>query len=110
MLNAREAELITRARLKFEDSDGGGDIGWWTNTDDEIRWRLVVPTDGEYSISARVSCARQFSGSRVGVTVAGRSFPFSVPDTGEWYYYVDLALGNIPLKAGTYPVTVKPRK
>jgi hypothetical protein len=106
-LRAADAELKTAGSLKLESGSGAGNIGWWTSREDEIGWRLLVPRDGEYSLLARVSCETRFSGSAVKVAVGRRTFDFVMPDTGQWYYYRIIDLGDLSLKAGTYPVTVK---
>jgi mannan endo-1,4-beta-mannosidase len=106
-LGARAASLSTRARLRYEDSEGGGDDGWWTSTDDAIYWKLFVPADGEYGVSVRVSCDARYPGSRVAVMVGRQTLFFVMPGTGDWLTYRDVSLGRITLKAGTYPVLVK---
>jgi hypothetical protein len=106
-LRAKNARLNTTARLAIETTAEGGNVGWWTSVADEIIWQLSVPKDGVYAVSVRIACDKRFPGSKIGVTVGGRTLFFTVPDTGEWSNYRDLAIGNIVLKAGSYPVKVK---
>ncbi len=107
-LLAIEAVLKTKAQLKIEEINGN--VGWWTNTDDEIYWSLVVPQSGEYEVVAWIACDPRYSGSLVNVTVDNKILTFTVPNTGGWFMYHNMIIGRITLKKGTYPVLVKAKK
>jgi hypothetical protein len=106
-LTAETARLKTAARLKLETIGGVSNVGWWTSTEDEIGWRLAVPADGDYRVTATVSCARDTAGSIVRLDVGGQQLSFAMPDTGEWSNFRDLTIGTLALKSGAWPVTVK---
>jgi hypothetical protein len=104
-LKAEDAELVTTGQLQLEDANMN--IGWWASTDDQIKWTLEVPEDGEYTVLYRYSLDPQFPGSVVKLTVGDQSLEYTMEDTGEWSNYRTLEVGKMSLKAGSQPVVIQ---
>ena len=102
-LEAKDAILVTEAQLQTD----GINIGWWTNTDEEIQWKFDVTDAGEYEIFARISCDPQFPGSVVNVTLNNKTLSFTVPDTGGWENFTRIGVGKVSLSAGSYTIVLK---
>ena len=107
VLGAGEAALQTGAQLRYEESGDGGNIGWWTSLQDEIRWDMTIPQNGEYAVTALMSCDPPFRGSTVNIIVDKQTISFNVPDTGSWQTYREVPLGNLRLKKGKHSVALR---
>ncbi|MBN2532217.1 MAG: hypothetical protein JXB88_04965 [Spirochaetales bacterium] len=106
-LSAVDAQLKTTGNLVYEEGPDRDNIGWWEKEDDEIIWTFDVADAGEYKVTVKIACDPQFAGSTVGVTVAGETLPFKVPDTGDWSAFIDVEVGSVKLDVGSQTLVVK---
>jgi hypothetical protein len=104
-LKAEDAELVTTGQLQLEDANMN--IGWWSSTDDQAKWTLEVPADGEYTVAFRYSVAESFKGAMVKLMVGDASLEWEVETTGEWANYRTKEIGKMNLKAGSQPVVIQ---
>ena len=104
-LSAVDAELVTEGQLQLEDANQN--IGWWASTDDQARWTLEVPEDGEYTVLARYSCTETQPGSVVKLTVGDASLEYTVESTVDWTSYTKREMGKMKLKKGSQPVVIQ---
>jgi len=107
-LIAEEAELVTNAQLQIEDANKN--IGWWGSIDDQAKWTLDVPEDGEYTVLFTYSLDPQFPGSLVKLTVGDASLEYKTRDTGAWSNYTTREAGKMMLKKGKQPVVIQATK
>jgi hypothetical protein len=105
VLKAEDAELVTDAQLQLEDANMN--IGWWASTDDQAKWTLEVPEDGEYTVLARYSCTETQPGAVVKLTVGDQSIEYKVRSTSDWVSYTKREMGKMTLKAGSQPVVIQ---
>lgn len=108
VLKAEDAELVTTGQLQIEDANKN--LGWWGKTDDQAKWTLEVPEDGEYKVTYRYSLDPQFPGSTVKLTVGDASIEYVCKDTSAWSSYVKREAGKMNLKKGKQPVVIQATK
>jgi uncharacterized protein YaiE (UPF0345 family) len=106
-LRARDAELETESQLVYEEGPDRDCIGWWTHPNDKIKWTFDVADAGSYIVVVKVACASSFAGSKVGVTVAGQTLEFDMPDTNEWESYNKVEVGTVDLESGSHTLVVQ---
>ena len=104
-LKAEDADLVTDSQLQIEDANMN--IGWWSSLNDQAKWTLEVPEDGEYSVVIRYSVADSFAGATVKLTVGETSVEWDVKTTNDWSSYTNKEVGKINLKAGSQPVVIQ---
>jgi hypothetical protein len=104
-LIAADAELVTEGQLQIEDANQN--IGWWASTDDQAKWTLDVPEDGEYTVLFTYSLDPEFPGSVVKLTVGDASIEYTCVDTGAWSTYTTREVGKMMLKKGSQPVVIQ---
>jgi len=107
-LTAAEAELITNGAMVLENGDTN--IGYWASTDDQAKWTLDVPEDGEYTVVCRYSCTESQPGSIVKLTVGDQSLEYKVKSTTDWTSYTKREMGKLNLKAGKQTVVAQATK
>ncbi len=107
-LAAADAELVTTGQLQIEDANSN--IGWWASTEDQAKWTLEVPEDGEYTVIARYSCTESQPGSMVKLTVGDASLEFKVKSTTDWTSYTKREAGKMTLKKGKQTVVIQATK
>ena len=81
------------------DSEGGHNIGW-TRTGEWLKYKLNVKQTGVYNITSRVASA--LATSKFILRVDGQNVTpvLSVPNTGAWQRYTNVATAGISLSAG----------
>lgn len=105
LLGANDAELT--GKLQQEP----GHIGYWTNTDDTVSWRLAVAKSGSYNASIEYACQDDSNGSEYEVKIGSQTIPGKVAGTGSFTEFTTEELGPIQLdKAEGLTVMVKATK
>ncbi|MBN2441311.1 MAG: hypothetical protein JXJ04_08190 [Spirochaetales bacterium] len=106
-LDSIDAQLTTDAQLVYEEGDDRGNVGYWTDPGDIITWNFDIAVKGKYMVYASVSCASEFAGSTIGVTINGETLTFIMPDTYEWSDFYKVEVGSIDLAPGSYTCAVQ---
>ncbi len=113
--------------LKFHNGPGYAHdwLTGWTDSQSRVQFELDVVTAGEYDVSLRYSCPAAAAGSKVRVTLGGRSTEFAVPaaepkdirlphrdEIGHQKYqnreWASLPLGRFPLSKGQNTLRLEP--
>lgn len=100
--------------VSFE--EGAGYAGWWhcLGKDWAIEWRFAPVPARRYSVEVRVASPERVAGEKILVTVTGPAnrgdqvLEGIVPDTGGPAKWKALKLGEVPVAAGVYTLTVRP--
>ena len=93
--------------LKEETRGDQANIGFWDSPKDWASWKVNFKQPGKFKITA--SCATMHSGVSISVVAAGQKLVGTVPASGAWEKFEELAVGTIEIKqAGEQAVTVRP--
>jgi alpha-L-fucosidase len=99
----------TSARVE---GSGPSNIGYWTDANDTVTWKLDVPTSaaGKYKVSVTYACQDDSAGSEYRVGVDGSDYVSGKVDpTGSWGNYKTVTLDDtITLGSGRQVLRVSP--
>ncbi len=83
-------------------------IGNWSDHNTWAFWVASSAAPGRYKVVIEHACAG-VAGADVDFTVAGKTFPFKVVETGGWDKFPATELGVVDLPAGIASIEVHPR-
>ncbi|MFO1063948.1 MAG: sulfatase-like hydrolase/transferase [Pirellulales bacterium] len=107
-LHAKDA-IIHAEKMRYEAESHKNVLGYWTNPADWAEWKFQVKKAGKYEIEVQQGCGANSGGAEVDVEVAGKSFRFTVVDTGHFQNMIQLVVGSIELGEGEQTLAIKPR-
>ena len=93
ILTANKAELTGSGPLSFEK---GGNLGWWTSTDNQANWRQEIVLPGKYAVL--FVYASNAKDSTFEFKVAGQKLNGIARHTGGWSEYATTMVGAVHLK------------
>jgi alpha-L-fucosidase len=102
VLAARDVE-VKGSSARVETIDGIESIGYWIDAKDTVHWKVMVPSEGEYSVVIDYSCTPDDAGSTV---VLGKDLSFTVDSTSGWNRFVKKTIGTIKLVKGAQTVSI----
>lgn len=101
-LAAEDAELTGQLQLE------SGYLGYWTNPDDTVTWRVAEMKPGTYRVSLDYACLNDSAGSGFEVKIGAQTITGKVQRTGSWKDFATVELGSVLLdKNSGLTVTVK---
>ncbi|MFV0338740.1 MAG: pectinesterase family protein, partial [Chthoniobacterales bacterium] len=100
-LPARDAH-IAGDNAKLE--NGGGNIGYWSNTNTSIQWDANLQT-GKYRIGLKYALQKDYAGSELNLSVGDKTFSFTPEATAGWEDYKILSVGELEV-GQPGPVTI----
>jgi len=107
-LHAKDA-VVHGKTLRYEPASHKNVLGFWTDPADWAEWTFTPPAAGRYEIEVQQGCGQGSGGARVDVEVGGKTFPFTVVDTGHFQQLVQVTVGQVDLPAGEQTLAVRPR-
>lgn len=107
-LHAQDAR-VHGDTLRYEPQPNKNVLGYWTNAGDWADWEFDITHAGTYEIEVQQGCGSGSGGAEVAVEVAGKSFKFTVQDTGHFQQMIQRVIGEVSLPAGHYTIAVKPQ-
>ncbi len=90
--------------LKVENSHGGANLGFWTNTADWVEWPFEVTKPGRVAASAEI--ASQGTGS-IEISIGEQKQVVKVPNTGDYAKFQRVDLGAFDLAKGKAQLSVR---
>ena len=101
-----EDAMLSGATLKVEELGDQSHIGFWTNPEDVVSWKLRTDHNGGYLV--QIESAAPSGGSVLLVQDVGK-LAYSVPQTGSYRSFVTTKVGEISLAKGTeLTLTLRP--
>lgn len=111
ILSATDADIQGNA-AKLEEKNGIPNIGYWTNGQDTVSWKLNVTRAGRYTVRVDYACAPGSDGSvyRIMVEGAGEGLSAQVESTGDWAQFAGRDLeGTLSLPVGQCTIRLVPQ-
>lgn len=96
VLSALDAQVVGD-QAQLETHPGSHRIGFWTNSSDYVVWDTEIPS-GQYTAELVYSRATK-TGTRATIVVGETEFPITLEQTGSWYRYRVMPLGDLILPA-----------
>jgi arylsulfatase A-like enzyme len=107
-LHAKEA-TVHGEKLRYEDLPQKNTLGFWTRAEDWASWKFNVETAGKYEIEIQQGCGKGSGGATVTMEVGGKTFEFTVTETGHFQHFILRTIGVVDLVAGPQEIAVKPK-
>lgn len=89
-------------QFRFEQTYGN--IGFWNQTDDFVKWVMEVPVDGEYEVLVDYACPEVAGKNTCRLNCSNQVLRANVISTASWDQYRELKIGTIELNEGTNTV------
>ena len=80
-------------------------IAYWFRKQEFLSWKMNVRTAGQYKISITFRCRKKYVGSRMVLSIGGKTFHFTVPAFGRFTVYT--IQDRMILNRGKYKVSLK---
>lgn len=111
-LTLRSADATTHSvMMRYEPATNKNCLGYWVNPADWADWNFTVAQPGTFDIEVWQGCGRDHGGSEVAVEAGGKSFPFTVEETGHFQNFVPRQVGRVTFaSAGPQTLAVKPQR
>lgn len=107
-LHAKDA-TVHGEKLRYEDPPQKNTLGFWTRAEDWASWKFDIATAGKYEIEIQQGCGKGSAGAEVAVEVGGKTFPFTVIETGHFQHFILRTIGVAELAAGPQEIALKPK-
>ncbi len=105
---AADATLETpNGNLQIETGGDAPNVGYWEKLNDVVTWEITVEYSCDYNVTVNYALSDTFTGSVVEVRIGDQVLRWQTAGTGDWSNYTTKDLGNVTLKAGTYPVVMQ---
>lgn len=94
--------------IEFSQDGDGYSIGWFAEGE-WVEYTVSAASTGVYSVAMRYATAAEDARGRIEFRRNGEvatAFDFDLANTGGWYAWRTVALGNVPLEEGEYIVRV----
>jgi hypothetical protein len=96
-------------KLRYEEPPQKNTLGFWTRAEDWASWKFDVPAAGKYEIEIQQGCGKGSGGATVDVEAGGKSFEFTVIETGHFQHFILRTIGIADLAAGPNEIALKPK-
>lgn len=107
-LHAKDA-TVHGEKLRYEDPPQKNTLGFWTRVEDWASWKFDVATAGKYEIEVQQGCGKGSAGAEVSVEIGGKTFPFTVIETGHFQHFILRIVGVVDLAVGPQEIALKPK-
>ena len=85
-------------------------LGYWVNPNDWASWTFPIEKPGTFKVELTQGCGAGHGGSEVSLLVGGKSFDFTVEDTGGFQNWKAREIGEVTLEEpGEYRLEVRPK-
>ncbi len=108
-LRAKDAVITARGGEGVH-LEAGGNVGYWSSTDDTVEWEYEIEEAGDYSVIVEYSVASSFKDAEVNVDVSGTVLAWTVENTREWSNYKKVDIGTVSLEEGANTLTMQATK
>ncbi len=96
--------------VRFEPLPHKNTLGYWVRADDWVSWEFEITKPGSFRVEILQGCGTGSGGSEVDFSIAGKSLPVVVEETGGFQKFVRREIGNVTIEQpGRHTLTVKPR-
>ncbi|BCM94260.1 hypothetical protein IAD21_06163 [Abditibacteriota bacterium] len=100
--------------ISLEGPEGRNNIGYWTNNQDALSWRVSTPNAGtsQYAVQLEYSCEPGSEGSTFAVFVDGNASGVTgtITPTNGWDDYRTMTLnGTLSLTSGMHTIRIVPK-
>ena len=86
-------------------------VGFWTDPEDYLVWRVQVAKPGAFRVKVTYACEPACAGSEYELRVGNQALRGRNEATKDWRTYTQADLGEIKIpRAGLVEFTVKPTK
>ena len=110
ILSAEGAKIHGKT-ARFESDENKRCIGYWTNANDWLSWRLEVPRNGDYDVFLTWACPAGVEGTDFSIKVRGnssRELRAKVEKTNSWKDFKKRKIGRLFLVNGVQQISLKP--
>lgn len=84
-----------------------GNLGWWSNADDQAAWTVEVPRAGKYAVWFDWACQNSNAGNSFVLQAGEQRLTGKVQGTGTWDNYRQAQVGELQLAAGRQRVLLR---
>lgn len=104
-------------RLEIRQSDWRGSVevveanyvgAWRCEGDWELRWRFAATTPDRYDVAIEVGCPEKEAGGEVEIVVGEQVLRGVVPDTGSWWQWKPITIGQVSLDTSPHTLVLRP--
>jgi alpha-L-fucosidase len=97
-------------RLERQPDSPESNLGYWTDTDDTVAWKLNLPTAGEYGVVWNMACDPKSAGAVIAIMNGKKDElgRFEVPSTGGWGIFRQVKSGTLKLPPGLTELRLVP--
>ncbi len=95
--------------LRYEPPPHKNTLGYWVRAEDWAAWDVQVTRPGDFRVVMRYGCGNGSGGSEVDISIAGKTLPFAVKETGGFQNWQEVELGKVTLPAGRHTLSIKPK-
>jgi hypothetical protein len=78
-----------------------GNIGFWNQSDEFVKWLVEVPANGDYEVLVDYACPDAAAENSCRLTYSNQTLRATVTSTGNWDEYRELNIGTLELVKGT---------
>jgi hypothetical protein len=80
---------------EIENADTEADIGFWTNPDDRISWKVKVANPGSYHVELTCSASDNAGGGELEISVGAQKLSVTPASTSDWSDYRTIDAGAV---------------
>jgi arylsulfatase A len=96
--------------VRFEPLPHKNTLGYWVRADDWVSWEFEIAKPGSFRVEILQGCGTGSGGSEVDFSIAGKTLPVIVEETGGFQKFVRREIGTVVIEQpGRHTLTVKPR-
>ncbi len=95
-------------KFRAEVIDGVTSIGFWTDPNDYLLWRIRPPRAGEYEIDFTYALDPKNEGGTMLIAAGRERVGVKLKGTGSWQMFTNVTVGRIRLPAGLAVLEVRP--
>jgi len=77
-----------------------GNIGFWNQSDEYVKWLIEVPVSGDYEVLVDYACPDVAEANTCRLNYSNQTLRATVVSTGSWDEYRELNLGTLKLAKG----------
>ena len=77
-----------------------GNIGFWNQSDEFVKWLIEVPESGDYEVLVDYACPDVAAENTCRLNSSNQTLRATVATTGSWDEYRELSIGILELKKG----------
>lgn len=104
-------------KLEIRQSDWRGNVevveqnyigAWHCAGDWELRWRFAATKPGRYDVAIEAACPAKEAGGPIEIVLGDQVLNRAVPDTGGWWKWKTVPVGQVTLDTSPHTLTLKP--